>query len=155
MIFNSNFSPQMLNLFKHWFYSLMISDFWDQYIYNSSVYLLKVVLFPKLFWPAVRNICSSDLLKFESEGREFEKKDQCECTIHSEAPPWVKAWKVKEIIHDLNHLTFWWSINVSSIALANDYKPKFFVLSFVAVPIQKEKRPDCLFFFSIMTTKIK
>ena len=36
------------------------------------------ILFPKLFQPAVRNKCSSDLeklLKFESEGREFAKKN--------------------------------------------------------------------------------
>ena len=35
------------------------------------------ILFPKLFWPAVRKKWSSDwekLLKFESEGREFAKK---------------------------------------------------------------------------------
>ena len=33
------------------------------------------ILLPKLFWPTVRKICSSDrekLLKFEAEGREFE-----------------------------------------------------------------------------------
>ena len=34
------------------------------------------ILFPKLFWPAVRKNCSSDwekLLKFEAEGWEFAK----------------------------------------------------------------------------------
>ena len=34
------------------------------------------ILFPKLFWPLVRNHCSSDLekrLKFKAEGREFSK----------------------------------------------------------------------------------
>ena len=33
------------------------------------------ILLPKLFWPNVRKICSTDqeLLKFEAEGREFEK----------------------------------------------------------------------------------
>ena len=34
------------------------------------------ILLPKLFWPTVRKNCSSDrekLLKFEAEGREFEK----------------------------------------------------------------------------------
>ena len=34
------------------------------------------ILLPKLFWPIVRNNCSSDrkkLLKFEAEGREFAK----------------------------------------------------------------------------------
>ena len=34
------------------------------------------ILFPKFFWPPVRNNCSSDrekLLKIEAEGREFAK----------------------------------------------------------------------------------
>ena len=34
------------------------------------------ILLPKLFWPTVRKNCSRDrekLLKFETEGREFEK----------------------------------------------------------------------------------
>ena len=34
------------------------------------------ILFPNLFWPTVTKSCSSDgekLLKFEAEGREFEK----------------------------------------------------------------------------------
>ena len=34
------------------------------------------ILLPKLFWPTVRENCSSDwekLLKFEAEGREFAK----------------------------------------------------------------------------------
>ena len=35
-----------------------------------------VFFLPKLFWPTVRNNCSSDrenFLKFEAEGQEFEK----------------------------------------------------------------------------------
>jgi hypothetical protein len=34
------------------------------------------ILLPKLFWPTLRKICSSDkekLLKFETEGRQFAK----------------------------------------------------------------------------------
>ena len=48
--------------------------------YNSknSTYLLEKngILLPKLFWPTVRKICSSDqgkLLKFKAEGQEFAK----------------------------------------------------------------------------------
>ena len=36
------------------------------------------ILFPKLFWPIVRKNCSIDRekkLKFEAEGREFEKEN--------------------------------------------------------------------------------
>ena len=46
---------------------------------NSTTCLLVLIngiLLPKLFWPAVRENCSSDpekLLKFEAEGREFAK----------------------------------------------------------------------------------
>ena len=45
-----------------------------------NIYSLKIkdfsILLPKLFWPTVRKKCFSDrekLLKFEAEGREFEK----------------------------------------------------------------------------------
>ena len=44
------------------------------------------ILLPKLFWPTVRKNCSSDqekLLKFEAEGREFEKKFEITRTIYS------------------------------------------------------------------------
>ena len=46
---------------------------------SLSVYFPTVkndILLPKLFWPTVRRNCSSDWeknLKFEAEGREFEK----------------------------------------------------------------------------------
>ena len=44
------------------------------YYYFFQIY--NGILLPKLFWPSVRNKCSSDrekLLKFKAEGREFAK----------------------------------------------------------------------------------
>ena len=44
---------------------------------SNLVYRKMVFCYQKLFWPTVRKTCSSDrekLLKFEAEGREFEKK---------------------------------------------------------------------------------
>ena len=44
--------------------------------YNSQKISINGILLPKLFWPTVREKCSSDrekLLKFEAEGQDFAK----------------------------------------------------------------------------------
>ena len=53
------------------------------------------ILLPKLFWPTVRKNCFSDrefFLKFEADGREFEKKlrslEQCIQTMKGQNNFW-------------------------------------------------------------------
>ena len=53
---------------------------------NLDNYSNNGILLPKLLWPNVRKICSSDrekLLKFEAEGQEFAKKIEITRIIYS------------------------------------------------------------------------
>ena len=64
-----NLCPSMIIDFQR--YDLL--RFYNKFDLNMELEI--GILLPKLFWPTVRKICSSDqekLLKFEAEGREFE-----------------------------------------------------------------------------------